>query len=94
MSLFSRLFGGGGKAEAPAPSAPPEIYKDFEIFVEPRSEGGQYRVCARIEKEVGGTRRTQTIVRADTTASLDDARAMSLAKARKVIDEQGERLFG
>lgn len=94
MSLFSRLFGGGGKAQAPAQSAPPEGYKEFEIFVEPRSEGGQYRVCARIEKDVDGERRTHTMVRADTMASLDDARAMSLAKARQVIDEQGERMFG
>ncbi len=93
MSLFSRLFGGGGKSEAPAASAPPEVYKDFEIFVEPQSEGGQYRVCARIEKELGGERRSHRMVRADTLASLDDARAMSLAKARQVIDEQGEALF-
>jgi len=94
MSLFSRLFGGGGKAQPPAASIPTETYKDFEIFVEPQSEGGQYRVCARIEKEVGGTRRSHRLLRADTMASLDDARAISLAKARQVIDEQGDRLFG
>ncbi len=94
MSLFSRLFGGGGKAQPPAPTTPPEVYKEFEIFVEPQSENGQYRVCARIEKEVGGTRRSHRLLRADTMASLEDVRAMSLAKARQVIDEQGERLFG
>ena len=94
MSLFSRLFGGGGKAQPPAPTTPTEVYKDFEIFVEPQPEGGQYRVGARIEKEIDGTRRMHRLVRADTMASPDDARAMSLAKARQVIDEQGERLFG
>jgi hypothetical protein len=34
------------------------------------------------------------LVRADTMASLEDATAISLAKARQMIDEQGERLFG
>ncbi len=94
MSLFSRLFGGGGKETPPAASTPPEIHKDFEIFVEPKPEGGQYRVCARIEKDVAGTRHVHRLLRADTMASLDDARAMSLVKARQVIDEQGERIFG
>ena len=42
----------------------------------------------------GGTRRSHRLLRADTMASLDDARAISLAKARQVIDEQGDRLFG
>jgi len=96
MSLFSRLFGGGKEtppASGTASGAPPETYKDFEIVAEPQSVGGQYRVSARIEKLVDGVRKSHRMVRADTMGSLEDATAMSLAKAKKVIDEQGEALF-
>jgi hypothetical protein len=38
--------------------------------------------------------RTHELIRADTVTSPDEARALSLAKARQVIDEQGDSLFG
>lgn len=94
MSLFKRLFGGGGKETPPAPAAPPESYKGFDIFAEPRREGDQYRVAARIEKDVDGTRKVHHLVRADTMAGFDDACTASVNKAKQMINEQGERLFG
>lgn len=87
MSLWSKLF--GGRAETPAPASS-EDHKGFRITPKPIREGGQFRVAARIEK--GG--RVHELIRADTMASLDEAMAISLAKARQMIDEQGERLFG
>ena len=92
MPLWSRFFG-GKQAKEPA-SAPSEEHKGFRITPRPISEGGHYRIAARIEKEVAGVPRVHDLVRADTVASPDEARALSLAKARQVIDEQGERLFG
>jgi hypothetical protein len=92
MPLWSRFFG-DKQAKAPA-SAPSEEHKGFRITPKPIHEGGQYRIAARIEKEVAGVPRVHDLVRADTVASPDEARALSLAKARQVIDEQGERLFG
>jgi hypothetical protein len=92
MSLLSRLFGSRPAAEPPP--APAEEHKGFRIVPRPIPEGGTYRVAARIEKEVGGQTRAHDLVRADTMASLDEAKALSVAKARQMIDEQGERLFG
>jgi len=92
MPLWSRFFG-GKQAKEPA-SSPTEVHKGFRITPQPIHEGGHYRIAARIEKEVAGVPRFHDLVRADTVASLDEARALSLAKARQVIDEQGERLFG
>ncbi len=43
---------------------------------------------------VDGESRTHELIRADTMGSLDDATAISVAKARQMIDEQGDRLFG
>ncbi len=91
MSWFSRLF--GGKTEAgptgPDTAGKPEEHKGFSITPAPIPEGGQYRVAARIEKD--GQR--HDLVRADTMASLDEARSISVAKARQMIDEQGDRIF-
>ncbi len=92
MPLWSRLFG-GKHAREPAP-APFEEHKGFRITPKPIREGGHYRIAARIEKEVAGVPRIHDLVRADTAATSDEAHALSVAKARQMIDEQGERLFG
>lgn len=89
MSLLSRLFGGKSKPEAPA-AGQAEEHKGFRITPKPIREGGQYRVAARIEKDG----RVHELVRADTMTSVEEAVAISRAKARQMIDEQGERLFG
>lgn len=90
MSLLSRLFGGKPKADTAAAAGETHDHKGFRITPKPIREGGQYRVAARIDKDG----RVHELVRADTMASLEDATAISLAKARQMIDEQGERLFG
>jgi hypothetical protein len=91
MSLLSRLFGG---ASAPAPEAEPEIYKGYRIYPEPVKEGALFRVAARIEKEIGGEIRTHRLVRADTCDSAETAAQISAGKARTMIDEQGDAIFG
>lgn len=91
MSILSRLFGGSTSPEAP--DEPTEIYKGFRIAAAPQSDSGGYRVGARIEKEVDGEVKVHHLVRADTLRGFDEAAALSLRKARQMIDEQGERIF-
>ncbi|MDP5219030.1 HlyU family transcriptional regulator [Ruegeria sp. 2205SS24-7] len=88
MSLFSKLFGGGKKSEPE-----PIPYKGFEIFPNLIAEGGKYRLSARIEKTIDGDRKTHAVIRADVFDSRDEAESFSIAKAKQVIDEQGERIF-
>ncbi len=89
MALFSKLFGGRGAA----PEAQPEIYEGFRIYPEPVKETGGFRIGARIEKEVGGELKTHKMIRADTTQSADEAREISLRKAKTFIDQMGEKIF-
>ncbi len=91
MSLFSKLFGGGGGS---GPAREPEIYKDFRITPDPQSGPGGYRLGARIEKEIDGETKTHHLVRADTVQSAEDAETYSVQKAKQVIDEQGDGIFG
>jgi hypothetical protein len=91
MAWFSKLFGGkSAEAEADASAQSSEEYKGFRISAQPIREGGQYRISAKVEKDG----QVHQLIRADTVTSIDDATAISLAKARQVIDEQGEKLFG
>lgn len=94
MSLLSKLFGGGSDSGDGRKGAEPEIYKDFRIFPDPVREAGGHRVAARIEKEVDGETRIHRMIRADLCTAEDEAREISARKARLLIDEQGERLFG
>ena len=87
-SFLSRLFG------KPAPAAPePVLHKEFRIFPQPVREGGVYRIAARIEKDVGGVTKTHSLIRADTSPTLDEATGASVNKARQAIDQLGDRLF-
>jgi hypothetical protein len=89
MSIFSKLFG-GGTASQPEP----ETYNDFRIFPEPRSDGGGYRIAGRIEKEIGGEMKSQSFLRADICQSREEADRLSILKAKQIINEQGETMFG
>jgi hypothetical protein len=90
MSFFKKLFGGGtAKEETPA-----ETYEGFAITPTPIREGTQWRISARIEKKVGDAVKTHTLMRADTVGDKETAEVFSVRKAKQVIDEQGDRLFG
>lgn len=89
MSLFSKLFRGGEKSEPE-----PVSYKGFDIFPDLIAEGNKYRLSARIEKTIDGDRKTHVVIRADVFESRDQAERFSIAKAKQVIDEQSDRIFG
>mmetsp|Transcript_3759 Transcript_3759/g.6984 ORF Transcript_3759/g.6984 Transcript_3759/m.6984 type:complete len:90 (+) Transcript_3759:2175-2444(+) len=89
MSLLSWLFGSKAK-----PAAAPVDHHDYRIYVEPQSEQGGYRVAARIEKDIGGVTKTHQMIRADKCQSIEEAEETSLLKAKMLIDQQGESIFG
>jgi len=90
MFFLKRLF--GGKA-AQRSDAAGETYNGYLITPTPQPAGSQYRICARIEREVGGELRSHSLIRVDTLGDLKDAAAASIAKAKQVIDEQGDDIF-
>ncbi|WP_299043545.1 HlyU family transcriptional regulator [uncultured Tateyamaria sp.] len=88
MSLLKKLFGGG---DTPEPSV--EIYKDYRITPTLKKEADGYRIAARIEKDIEGETKAHDLIRADTIASHEDALAATIAKAKQIIDEQGDWIF-
>ena len=88
--FLSRLFGGARANDAaPEPAATVE-HAGFAITPDPGRTGGGWRIGAVIAKGD----RTHRLIRADVIADRDAAVEASVAKARQVIDEQGDRLFG
>jgi hypothetical protein len=93
-SFLSRLFGGAKDDAGEAAPAEPETYKGFTIVPAPMPNGGQFNTAGTITKEIDGEMKEHKFIRADTHAGRDEAVRHSLTKARQIIDEQGDRLFG
>ncbi|MEM7489589.1 MAG: HlyU family transcriptional regulator [Pseudomonadota bacterium] len=85
--FLSRLFGGGGSAPKPAASV---SYEGFDITPQPIQAGSEWRIAARIEKDG----KVHEMIRADTLRDRDACAEAALAKAKQVIDQQGDRIFG
>ena len=92
MSFFKKLFGGGApKAEEPVPTAE---HAGFTIQATPYSHEGQWQMCGVISKEIAGEIKSHRFIRADKFGSKDEAAEWTLVKARQIVDQMGEKLFG
>jgi hypothetical protein len=95
MSLWKSLFGGGKAAADAGPKTVRDAeHKGYRIEAQPFLEGGQYQLAGRISKEIAGELKEHRFVRADRFASAEDAAEFTLVKARQIIDQQGDKLFG
>lgn len=89
------LFGGGGAPEGgAAPLGEAVEYKGYAIHPAPRQQGGQWLTAGVIRKDFEGETKEHAFIRADTHASQDDAAAMAVEKGKRIVDEQGDRMFG
>ena len=94
MSLFGKLFGGEKGPAAPAGPDGEEDYNGFTLRATLMKQGSEYGLAGEVEKIVGGETRTHRFIRADRFTDKDAAVAAALRKARQLVDEQGEKLFG
>lgn len=87
-SLWERLFGGDTAAAGPALD-----YNGYRIRPAPYRREGQYQTCGIIEKEVAGAPKEHRFIRAELHPTREAAVEFSIAKAKQIIDEQGDRIF-
>ena len=92
MSFFKKLFGIGSGGCAVAEE--PVIHEGYRIVAAPMKEGGQYRLAGVIAKEINGEEKIHQLIRADVFSSRDEAVDFTIRKAKQVIAEQGDKLFG
>ena len=94
LGFVRRLWGGGDQDAEPGAADQPGVeYKGFRIIPRETPQGGQFLTAGMVVHEGPAGRREHRFVRADTHPSADAAREFTLAKARRLIDEQGERMF-
>ena len=93
MLGFLKKVLGGGEGSGEPDAADPVEHDGFTIVATPRKVGNGWSTEGRIGKVVDGEAKEVHFIRADTSTSRDAAIALSVSKARKIIDEQGERVF-
>lgn len=83
-----------GQKEAASPAGfAQESYQGFDIHPEPLADKGQYRLHGRITRLNDGELQEYRLIRADLLPSAELAAELMVAKAKRMIDENGSRLF-
>ncbi len=68
-------------------------YKGYTVRPTPRRVGSLWGTAGVITKQFADGVKEHRFIRADAHGTKDDADASSIAMARQIIDEQGDRLF-
>jgi hypothetical protein len=90
--FLRRLFARGRSGEAPRAEATVE-HNGYAITPAPEKVSGGWRVAGTISREIAGVRKVHQFGRADTFPDREVIVALTIAKARHVIDEQADRIF-
>lgn len=97
MSLINKLcslFSSSSSSKNPEPQAPEafpsEEYQGFKITPAPIPEEMGFRINGTIEKEG----KSHLFIRADLLPTAESCASEMVRKARQMIDQQGDRLFG
>lgn len=92
---FFRNLMGSGQSEAAEEAASGEAveYNGYTIRPAPRKQGSQWLTAGVISKDFEDGPKEHKFIRADTHPSKDDAGAHAITKAKRIIDEQGDRMF-
>jgi hypothetical protein len=92
--FFKKLFGGGGNGKSDeAPLGEAVDYQGYAIQPLAKPQGGQWVTAGVISKEIDGQVRQHKFIRADTHNAKDDAAAMAVEKGKRIVEEQGDRMF-
>ena len=91
-AALSRLTGGGA-AEEPTAEIAPVDYKGYRIKPAPYRTNGQYQTAGTIEKDDPQGVKEHRFIRADTHPTREAAIEFAIAKAKQIIDLQGDRIF-
>lgn len=93
FGILKKVFG-GGKDTTPGIVVREAVdYNGYRIIPMMRKEPQGLRVAGRIELEKDDEVLTHDFVRADVYFSEEDTLPVVIQKAKRLIDEQGERIF-
>ncbi|WP_299348888.1 HlyU family transcriptional regulator [uncultured Maritalea sp.] len=95
MSFLKKLFGMGNEPASGEPKVlGEEHHLDYVIKATEMKVGSEYQLSGIIEKEIDGELKSSTFIRADRLGSPEMAKSAAIDKAKQIIKEQGDSLFG
>lgn len=90
LSSIKSIFSGGETAPSEPEALPAVEYNGFTIIPAPVQEAAGFRVNGIISKG----ELSHAFIRADTLPSAEMCADEMIRKAKQMIDQQGERIFG
>jgi hypothetical protein len=94
MGFLSKLFGRKETAGDDAPAGDAVEYNGYRIRPAPFRDGGQFQTAGVIEKDFPDGVKEHRFIRAEKHGSHDEAVSFTLTKARQIIDQTGDGMFG
>ena len=94
VSLVRNLFGRKGAGTESAAAEAATEHEGFLIRPAPRRQSSGWLTAGSIAKQFPDGVKEFSFVRADVFADRDAAVAFSISKAKQIIAEQGDRMFG
>jgi len=94
MNLVRSLFGRRESGTESAPAAEAIEHEGYLIRPVPRRQGSSWLTAGSITKQFPDGPKEHQFVRADTFGDRETASAFAVSKAKQIIAEQGDRMFG
>lgn len=92
--ILHSVFGAPDREPAAPQVEAATEYKGYSIRPAPRRQDSGWLTAGVIQKQFPEGMREHRFVRADTYTDRNDAVAFCVTKAKQIIDEQGDRMFG
>jgi hypothetical protein len=93
LKFLSKLASGKTQDSDPARNSETVNYKGYTIVPTPKQDRGQWTTEGHISKEIDGVSKSEYFIRVDTHTARDEAANYSILKAKRIIDEKGDKLF-
>lgn len=93
LKFLGKLATGKRQDGDPADNPAAVTYKGYTIVPMPKQDGGQWTTEGYISKDFDGVSKSEYFIRVDTHISREEAANYSVFKAKKIIEEQGDKLF-
>jgi len=94
MKFLRGLLSPRSAAPETAPAEASVEYNGYTITPAPEKGPGGWRIAGTISKELGGDGKVYEFGRADTSPDREAIVVMTIEKAKRIIEEQGDRMFG
>ncbi|MEE8534877.1 MAG: HlyU family transcriptional regulator [Kiloniellales bacterium] len=93
-SFLRRVMGSADSEETESERGTAVEHNGYTIHPAARKQGSQWLTAGVITKTFDDGVKEHSFIRADVYAAKEDAESCAITKGKRIIDEQGDRMFG